>query len=180
MRADFLRLRALRAACALAAVFVCDTATAADPLPRVDPARAGFSAAGLQRIDRFFADEMGRNQIPGAVVAIAREGRLVYYKAIGFQDRAANVPMKNAAGYRRDQRLGRRLHLERRERNDLLGGPERAARGRHDDRRSRRDPQILSRADVRAGVRRDGEIGVPGRLQRSMRATGPMPHERIG
>jgi CubicO group peptidase (beta-lactamase class C family) len=94
MRADYLRSRALGAACVLAAVFVHDVATAADPLPRVDPARAGFSAAGLQRIDRFFADEMGRNQIPGAVVAIAREGRLVYYKAIGFQDKASSVPMK--------------------------------------------------------------------------------------
>jgi CubicO group peptidase (beta-lactamase class C family) len=37
---------------------------------------------------------MGRNRIPGAVVAIAREGRLVYYKAIGFQDKALSVPMK--------------------------------------------------------------------------------------
>ena len=31
---------------------------AADPLPRGDPAKAGFSAEGLQRIDRFFADEI--------------------------------------------------------------------------------------------------------------------------
>jgi CubicO group peptidase (beta-lactamase class C family) len=69
-------------------------ALAADPLPRADPARVGFSPTALQRIDRFFADEIERNQIPGAVVAIAREGKLVYYKAIGFQDKVAKTPMK--------------------------------------------------------------------------------------
>lgn len=72
-------------------------AMAADPLPRIDPARAGFSATALERIDRFFADEISRDRIPGAVVAIAREGKLVYYKAIGFQDKAANLPMKTDA-----------------------------------------------------------------------------------
>jgi CubicO group peptidase (beta-lactamase class C family) len=72
-------------------------AIAADPLPRIDPAQAGFSANSLQRIDRFFADEISRDRIPGVVVAVAREGKLVYYKAIGFQDKAANQPMKTDA-----------------------------------------------------------------------------------
>ena len=72
-------------------------ARAVDPLPRAAPAKAGFSAAGLQRIDRFYADEIARDRIPGAVVAIAREGKLVYYKAIGYQDKAAGTPMKTDA-----------------------------------------------------------------------------------
>jgi CubicO group peptidase (beta-lactamase class C family) len=66
----------------------------ADPLPRGDPARHGFSAAGLQRIDRFFADEIARDRIPGAVVAIARQGRLVYYKAMGLHDKQTGTPMR--------------------------------------------------------------------------------------
>jgi CubicO group peptidase (beta-lactamase class C family) len=86
--------RALRAFLAFSFFTATSLALAADPLPRVDPAKAGFSAAGLQRIDNFFADEMARNRIPGAVVAIVRDGRLVYYKAMGHQDKAANVPMK--------------------------------------------------------------------------------------
>jgi CubicO group peptidase (beta-lactamase class C family) len=69
-------------------------ALAAEPLPRIDPARVGFSAAGLQRIDRFFADEIAKERIPGAVVAIAREGKLVYYKAMGFQDKQSARPMR--------------------------------------------------------------------------------------
>lgn len=65
-----------------------------DPLPRVSPSRAGFSASALQRIDRFYADEIARDRVPGAVIAIAREGRLVYYKAVGMQDKAAGTPMR--------------------------------------------------------------------------------------
>jgi len=81
---------------ALAVFFLTTNAlgATAEPLPRADPARQGFSAAGLQRIDRFFADEIARDRIPGAVVAIARQGRLVYYKAIGFQDKQAGTPMR--------------------------------------------------------------------------------------
>ncbi len=78
--------------CVLA--FAQGVALAADPLPRVEPAPAGFSASGLQRIDRFIADEIAKERIPGAVVAIAREGRLVYYKAMGFQDKQKAIPMR--------------------------------------------------------------------------------------
>lgn len=67
---------------------------AADPLPRVDPAKAGFSPAALQRIDRFFTDEIAKERIPGAVVAIARDGKLVYHKAMGFQDKQKALPMR--------------------------------------------------------------------------------------
>jgi CubicO group peptidase (beta-lactamase class C family) len=65
----------------------------AQPLPPTAPAAAGFSAQGLERIDRFFAREMEQKRVPGAVVAIAREGRLVHYKAYGVQDPATNAPM---------------------------------------------------------------------------------------
>lgn len=80
-----------------ALMLLAQSATAADPLPRIDPAKAGFSATALQRIERFFDDEISRDRIPGAVVAIARKGRLVYYKAIGYQDKGAGTPMKTDA-----------------------------------------------------------------------------------
>lgn len=79
------------------ALLLAQTVLAADPLPRTDPAKAGFSAAGLQRIDRFYADEISRDRIPGAVVAIAREGKLVYYKSHGYQDKTAGAAMKSDA-----------------------------------------------------------------------------------
>lgn len=69
------------------------TLASAQPLPAVAPEKAGFSKEGLARIDRFFDREMQANRVPGAVVAIARDGRLVYFKAYGHADKAANVPM---------------------------------------------------------------------------------------
>ena len=65
----------------------------AQPLPSAAPESVGFSAEGLARIDRFFAREIEANRVPGAVVAIARDGKLVYYKAHGFLDKAAATPM---------------------------------------------------------------------------------------
>ena len=55
---------------------------------------ASVSATALERIDRFFSDEIAQERVPGAVVAIAREGKLVYYKTFGFQDKQKAVPMK--------------------------------------------------------------------------------------
>jgi CubicO group peptidase (beta-lactamase class C family) len=85
------------AAPVLVGVLAFTTAHAADPLPTVAPAKAGFSAAGLERIDRFYADEIAKDRVPGAVVAISREGKLVYYKAFGYQDKAAGTPLKTDA-----------------------------------------------------------------------------------
>jgi CubicO group peptidase (beta-lactamase class C family) len=65
----------------------------AQPLPGVAPDKAGFSRDGLARIDRFFEREIAANRVPGAVVAVARDGRLVHYKAYGFADKATNQPM---------------------------------------------------------------------------------------
>src|SRR5687768_1780148 len=65
----------------------------AQPLPSVAPDKAGFSRDGLARIDRFFEREIAANRVPGAVVAVARDGRLVHYKAYGFADKATNQPM---------------------------------------------------------------------------------------
>ncbi len=67
------------------------------PLPSVAPEKAGFSNAGLNRIDQFFQREIAANRVPGAVVAIARDGKLVYFKAHGFLDKAAQKPMPKDA-----------------------------------------------------------------------------------
>lgn len=85
------------AAVVAGAMLTSQGACAAEPLPRVDPAAVGFSAAGLARIDRFFESEIAADRIPGAVVAIARDGKLAYYKAIGYQDKAASVPLSTNA-----------------------------------------------------------------------------------
>jgi len=65
----------------------------AAPLPSTTPEEAGFVAQGLARMDRFFAREIEAKRVPGAVVAIARDGKLVHYKAYGFLDSARGTPM---------------------------------------------------------------------------------------
>lgn len=66
---------------------------AATPLPVAAPAQAGFSADRLQRLDAFFAREIAAKRVPGAVVAIARDGKLVHYKAYGQRDPVSGSPM---------------------------------------------------------------------------------------
>lgn len=70
---------------------------AADPLPPAPPAEAGFSTAGLDRLDRFFAREIEAKRVPGAVVGIARDGKLVHYKAYGQIDPVKGAPMPKDA-----------------------------------------------------------------------------------
>jgi CubicO group peptidase (beta-lactamase class C family) len=65
----------------------------AQPLPAAAPETVGLSAERLRRIDTFFAREIELNRVPGAVVAIVRRGKLVYFKSFGFADRGKNVPM---------------------------------------------------------------------------------------
>jgi CubicO group peptidase (beta-lactamase class C family) len=64
-----------------------------------DAKSLGFSAARLARIApwyqaRFDSFPPSDGLVPGAVVAIAKGGKLAYLQAIGFQDRAKTVPMK--------------------------------------------------------------------------------------
>ncbi len=68
-----------------------------EPLPAASPESVGFSAKALGRIDAFFEREIAANRIPGAVLAIARDGKLVYYKAHGYVDKAAGRQMPRDA-----------------------------------------------------------------------------------
>ena len=65
----------------------------AAPLPEAKPDDVGFSQQGLTRLDDFFAREIAAKRVPGAVVAIAREGKLVHYKAYGQLDATKGTPM---------------------------------------------------------------------------------------
>jgi CubicO group peptidase (beta-lactamase class C family) len=69
------------------------TSANAGPLPDAKPAEAGFSQQGLSRMDDFFAREIAAKRVPGAVVAIARDGKLVHYKAYGQLDPAKGTAM---------------------------------------------------------------------------------------
>jgi len=69
------------------------TAWADDPLPRAKPEDVGLSSERLARIAAFAKAEIDAGQIPGAVVAVARRGKLVYFEAFGQSDKKAGTPM---------------------------------------------------------------------------------------
>src|SRR5271154_1377337 len=68
-------------------------AFAEDPLPRAKPEEAGFSSERLARIGNVLKADIDAGRIPGAVIAIARHGKLVMFEAYGYRDKAASVPM---------------------------------------------------------------------------------------
>jgi CubicO group peptidase (beta-lactamase class C family) len=74
-------------------LFAAGAALADDPLPRAKPEDVGFSSERLARIGTVLKADIEAGRIPGAVIAIARHGRLVMLDAYGWRDKAANVAM---------------------------------------------------------------------------------------
>ncbi len=64
-------------------------------LPRAEPEAVGMSSARLARIIPTLNAEIEAGQLPGAVVAVARHGRLVFHEAVGHlgPDRRAPMPL---------------------------------------------------------------------------------------
>jgi CubicO group peptidase (beta-lactamase class C family) len=69
----------------------------AEPLAVAKPEAVGLSSQRLERIGRVLRADIEKGQMPGAVVAIARKGKLVYYESFGFLDRAAGSAMPKDA-----------------------------------------------------------------------------------
>ena len=68
-------------------------ASADEPLPRAVPEAVGMSSERLQRLDATLRAEVERGRLPGAVVAVARRGKLVHYAAYGYLDQARGTAM---------------------------------------------------------------------------------------
>jgi CubicO group peptidase (beta-lactamase class C family) len=75
--------------------FICTISVVAQDLPKVSrPEEAGFGSDRLNRITQFFQSQVDKGAIPGAVVVVGRNGKIVYRQAIGYQDREKKLPMK--------------------------------------------------------------------------------------
>ena len=70
------------------------SSSVAQPLMPAKPAEQGFSADRLGRIDLMVNEQLTNKWIQGAVVLIARNGKVVYHKAYGFSDLEKQTPMK--------------------------------------------------------------------------------------
>ena len=63
-------------------------------LPRAEtPEQVGFSSERLTRITELLRQEVEAGLIPGAVLTIARGGRVAYAEAVGYCDKEANAKM---------------------------------------------------------------------------------------
>ena len=62
-------------------------------LPIVNPNEIGLSEKRLNYIDKTFNELVENNEIPGAVIAISRYGKVGYLKAFGMQDPDKKITM---------------------------------------------------------------------------------------
>ncbi len=69
------------------------TARSPMTLQRVEPQSVGFDSARLARIREALERDILAGLIPGAVVGVARKGRLAYLEAVGMRDAAKAQPM---------------------------------------------------------------------------------------
>jgi CubicO group peptidase (beta-lactamase class C family) len=64
------------------------------------PEDAGFSSERLARLTRVFQAEIETGKLPGAVILLARDGKVAYFQPLGFQDREKQTPMARDAIFR--------------------------------------------------------------------------------
>lgn len=67
--------------------------------PASSPAAAGFSAERLQRIDKVLQEYVDQGRMNGAVALIIRQGKIAYYKSVGY-DKDINTPLQKDGIFR--------------------------------------------------------------------------------
>jgi CubicO group peptidase (beta-lactamase class C family) len=85
---------------ALVAVFLLLFPIAAHALPTATPEQVGLSRERLARIPPALSRQIENKNFPGAVVLVARRGRIAYFEAIGQLDPKTGTPMSKDAIFR--------------------------------------------------------------------------------
>ena len=65
----------------------------AEPLPTAAPEKVGLASQQLDRIGVILKEDIAAGKIPGAVVLVARRGKIAYFESFGMRDPAAGAPM---------------------------------------------------------------------------------------
>jgi len=65
-----------------------------------DPGKNHFSAERLQRIDKLIQQYIDSNWIAGAIAIVAKDGNIVYHKALGYDDKTVNKQLQKDAIFR--------------------------------------------------------------------------------
>lgn len=70
------------------------------PLEEASPSSVGLSVERLARIDTMAEQAIADDDVPGLVALVAREGRIVYWKAFGMADNTSGQAMTRDAIFR--------------------------------------------------------------------------------
>src|SRR5712691_2873757 len=86
-------MHAIAALVALTLALLTAVSAGAAGLPTAKPEDVGLSASRLALIERTLRADIERGRIPGAVVLVARRGRVAYLTSVGLRDPATKAPM---------------------------------------------------------------------------------------
>jgi CubicO group peptidase (beta-lactamase class C family) len=85
----------------IAVAALCCANSFAQSLPVASrPEDVGFSSQRLERTRGALKADVDDRRLPGAVLLIARQGKVAFYDSAGFQDRASHTPMKKDSIFR--------------------------------------------------------------------------------
>ena len=83
------------------ATILCCANLFAQPLPTASrPEDVGFSSQRLQRTSGVLNADVEAKRLPGAVLLIARDGKIAFYDSVGYQNRASQTPMRKDSIFR--------------------------------------------------------------------------------
>ena len=69
-------------------------------LPTAKPEEVGLSSSRLARLTEVLKDNIAKGEIPGAVLLVARNGKIAYFESLGQLDPQAKTPMRKDAIFR--------------------------------------------------------------------------------
>jgi CubicO group peptidase (beta-lactamase class C family) len=87
--------------CVVLVVFVCAASAAlAKDLGTTKPESVGLSSERLKRIDAVLKADVEQGKIPGAVLLIARKGKVAYFKSFGIGNKEKGLAMEKDSIFR--------------------------------------------------------------------------------
>ena len=84
----------------VAALLIAISSGQSKDLKNSNPSRAGFDSDRLKRIDKMIQDCIDREEVPGAVGILIKDGKIGYHKAFGWADIESKKTLKKDTLFR--------------------------------------------------------------------------------
>ena len=84
----------------VAALLIAISSGQSKDLKNSNPSRAGFDSDRLKRIDKMIQGCIDREEVPGAVGILIKDGKIGYHKAFGWADIESKKPLKKDTLFR--------------------------------------------------------------------------------